>query len=85
MGTGFVDCVELSVVQRNLFIFLAMLYFSAKLFVLKLCMSFYVYVTISEKGQNLGTTSLKFCAGKPMVLNDQFIWHLAVDGNLATV
>jgi hypothetical protein len=44
MGTGSVDCVELelSVVQRYLFIFLATLYFSAKLFVLKLCMSFYV-------------------------------------------
>jgi hypothetical protein len=75
MGTGSVDCVELSVVQRNLFIFLVTLYFSASFFVLKLYMSFFVNVTIGEKGQNLETMSLKFCAGKPMVLNDQFIWQ----------
>jgi hypothetical protein len=77
MGTGFVDCVELSAVQRNLFLFIATLYLSnsAKLFVLKLCMSFYLNVIINERGQNLGTMSLKFCAGKPIVLKDQFIWQ----------
>jgi hypothetical protein len=53
-----VDYVELSAVQRNLFIFLAQLYFSANLFVLKLYMSFYVSVIIYERGQNLGTASL---------------------------
>jgi hypothetical protein len=48
------------VVQCNLLKFSALLYFSAKLFVLKLCMSFYINEIIDKKDQNLGTTSLKF-------------------------
>jgi hypothetical protein len=70
MGTGSVDCVELSAVQRNLFIYLATLHFYAKLFVLKLCMSFYVSVIIDEKGHwsKPGNN-----VSKPMVLNTQFI------------
>jgi hypothetical protein len=38
-------------------------------------MSFYVNAIIDERNQNPETTSLKFCAGKPMVLNGQLIWH----------
>jgi hypothetical protein len=59
MGTGFVDCVELLAVQLNLLMSSATIYFSAKYFVFKLCMSYYDNMIIDEKDQNPGTTSLK--------------------------
>jgi hypothetical protein len=67
--------------------------FFCKIICFKTLNEFYFDVIIDEKGQNLGKTAIKICAGKPMsviqskpmVLNDQFIWQWMDYGNLAAV